>query len=219
MKDKTLIIGTDNNGNSVNISQLEELLRDTEQNKSIIADVVYNRLYLRYIKPFEYDDKNYISEYKSGFSIMANSCLLIESFISFAAIEFLSTKNKSEKAFGYFFSNYKNFKVFATGGLSINNYTNHKISITNRGIPRSFYINVRCGLLHSGETRNSWRIRRDGNSILTIKDNAKIINANLFLKELHQVIKNHFAGLKSLNVESDQWQTLLKRLYLIIDHS
>ena len=48
-----------------------------------IADFIYERHYRRYLKPFEFSDQTYRKEYKNGFAIMANCCLLIETIESF----------------------------------------------------------------------------------------------------------------------------------------
>lgn len=50
------------------------------QNKEEIANFVFQRLHSRYLKPFKFNDEKYKNEYKNGFSIMANCCLLIVAF-------------------------------------------------------------------------------------------------------------------------------------------
>ncbi len=81
-----------------------------QKDKEKIADFIYNRLYSRYIKPFEYQDEEriYQTQYKNGFSMMANCCLLIETFQSFK-----ENKN-NEEAFQSFFENNIQFEDFKT---------------------------------------------------------------------------------------------------------
>jgi len=60
------------------------------QKKDEIAAFIYERHYRRYIKPFEFDDQTFRKEYKNGFAIMANCCLLLKGSslrIAFVVIE------------------------------------------------------------------------------------------------------------------------------------
>ena len=79
-------------------------------------------------------------------------------------------------------SKHKEFYCFAKGGLEINQYENLITKkLNNKGIPRDFYKNVRCGILHNGETKNNWKIIRSGK---LFNEENKSINATEFLKYL-----------------------------------
>lgn len=84
-----------------------------ERNIPLIAEFLYQRLHSRYLKPFEFEDENckYKDEYKNGFSIMANCCLLIETLESFKN-GWEDSNKKSNLAFKKFFSSESNFKEF-----------------------------------------------------------------------------------------------------------
>jgi len=126
--------------NIVTIQNYNDLI-DT-QDKDKIADFFYHRMHSRYIKPFQYDNETFKKNYKNGFSIMASCCLLIEAVQSFKNGWETSDK-KSEKAFKEFLQSEKNFKDF-----------NKK--------EKDFYKNIRCGILHQGETTGGWKISRIG---------------------------------------------------------
>lgn len=136
---------------TVNTTKLLEMINNSD--KVGIADFILERFSERYINPIIVLDKTE----KHGFSIMAISCLMIESLESFKN-GWEDTKNKSEKAFKSFFTRETEFEIFKT-------------------ISTQFYKNVRCGILHQSETTDGWKIRRDGNLYET---ETKTINATVF---------------------------------------
>ena len=94
--------------NHVKISTYEKW-RDG-QKKDQIADFIFERHYNRYLKPFEFNDCTYKKEYKNGFAIMANCCLLIETIESFyRGME----RSRNELNFLKFFTREPNFVEFS----------------------------------------------------------------------------------------------------------
>jgi hypothetical protein len=222
MKDKNLIIGTDSEGHEIDINTVESWLENIDLHKESLADMVYFRLYNRYLRPFEFDDSDYKKNYKSGFAIIANCCLLIETYVSFTVREFIDTHNKSERCFGYFFVTEPRFKAFAQGGLTPDDYKDITTSFNGKGkgIPKKFYGGVRCGILHNGETRSTWRIRRDPcGEILKISKNSKVIQANVFLSEMKDVLEEYRKKLKTNDSSSELWLVCKERLENIIKKS
>ena len=221
MKDKSLIIGTDSEDKEIDIEIVEKWLKDIEQYKESLADVVYFRLFNRYLRPFELESLDYRKNYKSGFAIMANCCLHIETYISFTVREFIDTHNQSERCFGYFFVTEPRFNAFAQGGLPSGEYKDLTTDFRGKGkgIPKKFYSGVRCGILHNGETRDSWRIRRDSCDLLQISRNYKVIQANTFLSEMKNILKEYRERLKSSHSDSELWLVCKERLYSIINKS
>lgn len=204
---KEIILALDKDGVEITIRTVENWL--VTKNKKDLALFFYNRFYGRYIKPYDFNNTEYVSKYKNGFCILTSCCLLIEAFVSFTEPFFRNTNSKSERCFGYFFSKYEPFKAFATGGLMISDYLNPK-NFNGRGIPRDFYRNVRCGILHNGETRNGWRILRTG---MLFNQKEKTINAFLFMKQLKVVIAGFQDKLLNSDFESSEvWITYKKRL-------
>lgn len=112
------------------------LNRKNDDDKKTIKEAVERRLIQRYIEPCE----SVIN--KNGFSIMANCCLLIETYESF----YRGSKqvNNGTDAFCKFFNRSALFSEF-----------------TGNDTPSQFYKHIRCGILHQGETTGGWRIRRD----------------------------------------------------------
>ncbi len=211
---KNTILATDENGNEITITQVEEWIKDKKKNK--LSQLVYDRLYGRYLKPFDFNDRNYVKNYKNGFAIMANCCLLIEAIVSFRESDLKSTYQNSERCFGIFFTSEDRFKEFSKGGLSLIDYKNLKIIMgaENKGIPKEFYKDVRCGILHSGETRNKWKIVRNG--VLFDEENKRI-NAAKFLISLKYVIADFKKELNNEDIDkSDIWTTYIDKLKDII---
>lgn len=163
--------------------------RKDESDKSLISEAIKRRLIQRYISPCE------VEENKNGFNIMANCCLLIETYESF--YRGWPKSPTSSEAFCKFFNRSSNFLDF-----------------TGNDLPTEFYKNIRCGILHQGETTSGWRIRRDQSSKLNLTD--KIIDANLFRDALKLEIEDYFDSLKTKDWSSPEWMMLFKKMNAII---
>ncbi|CAM3517291.1 hypothetical protein [Aequorivita lipolytica] len=121
---------------TVDIKKLTELIKN--QQRIEIADFVYERFNERYLYPInQLNPKS-----KHGFSIMAISCIMIESFQSFKS-GYDTTDGISRKTFSKFLSSEPEYIDF-------------------KGFENDFYFNVRCGILHQSETTNGWKIIREG---------------------------------------------------------
>ena len=160
-----------------------------ENNQIEIADFVYNRFNERYIMPIN----NLNPDEKHGFSIMAVSCLMIESLESFK-LGYKDTKRISKETFIRFLSEEPEFKEFS-------------------GYEESFYTNVRCGILHQSETINGWKIIRKG---VLFDSKTKTINATKFLTKLEKTLNEYTTRLKAENWDSKSWRNLIKKLNFII---
>jgi hypothetical protein len=101
-----------------------------------VADALHRRFAERYIEPVTASHGKQVH----GFTIMAVSCLMIESLESFCR-GWENSNGKSELAFCHFFDSQRQFDRF-------------------RGHSAEFYRNVRCGILHQAETTGGWRITR-----------------------------------------------------------
>jgi hypothetical protein len=212
------ILANDSKGRGITIRQIKDWLRESDEEK--LADFFWYRYYGRYLKPFDYESKKYKKHYKNGFAIMTSCCLLIETFVSFTEPKFKKTKNKSERCFGYFFMTNPKFNDFAKDGLSIEEYLDDSEELKKVGRPHDFYANVRCGILHNGETRNRWKIIRDANFLFDLNSNTKTINAFRFMNELKVVIDNFRKDLIASDFDKDTiWKTYKDRLQDLIDNS
>src|SRR5713101_3769835 len=152
-----------------------------EQGKHKIAEFFQERLSERYIEPvlaLNADEKN-------GFAIMALSCLLIETYETFRQ-GWQSSDGKSKKAFGYFFDREDLFRDF-------------------KGHAEAFWKNVRCGILHQGETTGGWRITRENGEPL-FDSGTRTVHATKFHALMAKVIDNYRAALKTSSVGTDIWE-------------
>jgi hypothetical protein len=162
------------------------------KNRDAIAEIIYHRLYGRYIKVFEYKSKNFSSNYKNGFSMMANACLLIETLVSFK--EGLNdTNRKSKSCFTSFFMNEPAFGI-----------SKEEDSVC-------FYKAVRCGILHTGETKSQWKIVRYGPLLKN-----RTINAQRFISEVKKSLNNYINLLKNESWDAILWKNLRKKMSCII---
>lgn len=177
---------------TLSINDYNSLVARKEKEK--LADFIYNRFHSRYIKPFIYDNDEFKVNHLNGFSIMANYCLTIEAFESFRR-GWLNSKNKSPLAFEYFFSTESNFSDF-------------------KNISDEFYKNVRCGILHQGETTDGWKISRKNKNLFD--KTTKTIDAVIFLKLLDNAIESYTEHLKNQNFHKGDWSKVFKKMDEII---
>jgi len=167
----------------------KDIQMSSNESRSKIAENLKLRYLSRYIYPGKFSCK------KNGFNIMASCCLLIETLESFNSG--WRVVPNGTYAFCKFFNRVSDFKEF-----------------TGNDTPTTFYKNIRCGILHQGETTGGWRIRRDKSPMLNLED--KIINADRFLETLEKEVVSYFDKLKTLPRDSDMWQNFVKKMDYII---
>lgn len=156
-----------------------------------LSNLFVERFRERYILPFQYTGKDYVTNHKNGFPIVACLCLLIEALILY---EKGLSKMPYKKAHEYF----EDF--FTKNGDYLREL---------RGI--DFYHNIRCGILHQGETLNGWKIRRDQKVLV----NGKNIDANIFLKRMDNVLSQMKDRLSNEPIASSLWLNIIKKLDMI----
>lgn len=206
------------NGKLQEFSMTEiETLITAEKNKELLADIIFHRYYDRFLKQFFYKStktKSYTktvngkevtetlnefnAEYKSGFSIMTNCCLLIEMIATYFEGTNETTKSGSE--------------TFKAVFIKAKQYGNNLKVFENE----TFYKNIRCGLLHQGETYGKFKIRRAGK--LFDKTNL-IINAMLFCDDLKNFLESYKQELISAKWDSEIWDKCRVKLRYIIKNS
>ncbi len=170
----------------VTIADYEAILK-REEKSSIIA-LLRSRFEERYLGIM--DSKNC-----HGFTIMAISCLMIEALESFHE-GLASTKGISEIVFRRFFDHAEGFAEL-------------------RPYVRSFYENVRCGILHQAETTGGWLIRKSGN---LFDKNSSTINAAEFLKRLREHFEKYLTELTNSEWNSTPWIRLKNKFAAIIEN-
>ena len=161
--------------------QLEDL-----KDRQGISEFVHQRFLERYLLPVKGDqcDTYASQEAKSGFTMMAICCLMIEALESFHQGWPNTRKKKGANIFNSFFSRYQEFSPLQGHGAQ-------------------FYSHVRCGIMHQAETTDGWLIRRD--QLLMVDTVAKIIDANSFVKNLEACLDHYCDELISTDWDGLTW--------------
>jgi hypothetical protein len=172
---------------------------EEDENKAGIANFVFKRLSERYLIPLE----NVPSEFKNGFSLMANACLLIETYESFRQGWEDTSHNEDRSSerripFKSFFSREVGFSDFK--------YESY-----------NFYSNVRCGILHQGETKGGWKITREKEAPIFNKGD-KTINATKFFKELRKSLEAYRELLITSDWDDEVWDNCRKKISYVIQN-
>ena len=178
----------------ITIDKYEEYLK--KKDKENIAKFIYHRLHGRYLKPFDFDDKDYEKYFKNVFAIMANCCLLIETLESFKN-GWGDSNNKSRKAFTQFFKNDKNFSELKDKG-------------------NEFYESIRCGILHQGETTNGYVLNKKGVALFDTA--SKSINAYIFSKKMEKSLEDYKNILIKSEWDSEVWDNFRTKMRKIIEN-
>jgi hypothetical protein len=173
---------------TVTVSQYLSM-EDNKEVEKIVA-FVKERFCERYINPMRVDKTK-----KSGFAMMALSCLMIETLESFYQ-GWPTTNRKSELAFCKFFDRNPNFTFI-------------------RGFSSDFYKHIRCGILHQAEVTDGWRILRSGQ---LFDPSSKSINANLFLNEVESALNSYCDALKTAAWEDTIWENFKKKMKAVCDN-
>lgn len=179
---------------TITISDYNELI--SLKDRDGIANFIFNRLFSRYIKPYCFDNCEYKEKYKNGFSIMANLCLLIETLQSFKN-GWGDSDRRSEKAFKQFLNNNTRFEEL-----------NQKASL--------IYKNVRCGLLHQGETTGGWKISREGTNFYDSDTNT--LDAVIFAERMKMSLCDYRDDLKKSEWDSEIWDNFRTKMRKIIQN-
>lgn len=184
----------------ISMNQIEKLITE-EKNKNEIAKHLYHRFYDRFLKIFDYKDGSvFTKEYKSGFLMMASSCLLLETLSSF-----LQGNNHSvgigRDNFDYVFNKSKEY------GNELAVFYNNPI-----------YKNIRNGILHQGETYGEFKIDRKKGSKLFDADDKRI-NAYLFVFHLNKFLKSYKMELEKSAWDSKIWDNCRAKVRYIIKNS
>jgi hypothetical protein len=163
------------------------LRMEKEHDRQRIAELIRLRHRERYVNPVER------STAKHGFASMALACPLIETIQSFR--EGLGdTKRRSRDLFRIFLKHEPKFAIFA-------------------GIADRFFEDVRCGLLHQGETRNGWTVMRLGPLFDPLE---KQLNATRFLKAVYDALVIYCNELEQADWNDEKWIKCRKKMAAII---
>jgi hypothetical protein len=173
------------------VSDYEAL--ETAHDTKRIAEFIRRRFLGRYVEPLLSVPK----EKKSGFCMMALSCLMIEALESFRH-GWKDSKGKSESAFCSFFDHFDAFVELRSHGSA-------------------FYYHIRCGILHQAETTNGWRIRRES-GIPVFDPNKLEIGANAFFKALISSLEAYCKELEQADWNAEVWKRARIKLTAICNN-
>jgi len=170
MPDDTLLCGKRGSPSAVAVKDYKAWDRHPDRGWSKKPAFIRQRLRERFIEPIS----SIPIDARHGFTTMAINCLLIETLEAFQR-GWTSTKTRSAESFRYFFSRQPRFAEFNGAGISYD-----------------FYENVRCGLLHQGETRNGWTIVRAGPILQSKRINATKFHGRLAgaINDYHEELAN-----------------------------
>ena len=177
---------------TITVSDYNKLINSKDRDG--IAYFIFNRLFSRYIRPYSFDNWEYKEKFKNGFSIMANLCLLIETLQSFKN-GWGDSDGKSKKAFEQFFDNNIHFAELKQKGSVI-------------------YKNVRCGILHQGETTGGWKITREGTNFYDSGTNT--LDAAIFAEKMKMSLCDYRDSLKNSEWDSEIWDNFRTKMRKVI---
>jgi hypothetical protein len=131
---------------------------------------------------------------KSGFCIMAVSCLMIEALESMLQ-GWPDTRRRGmgERAFRCFFARPHGLSAFGV-------------------LTSEFYEHVRCGILHQGETTGGWRIRRKG-PLLDV--GTRTVNATRFGDLLAEYLDACCETLRDADWDGELWRNVRHKMRFI----
>jgi len=188
---------------------IEDYLNWKEQkDKSKIAVMVYKRFFERYLKPYSFSNSDFKENYKNGFAMMGSACLMIETYMAFKK-GIKDTEGKGRVCFCEFFNSEIEFKVFKD---ERKNSDGHYLK---EALPSKFFYNIRCGILHQGETNEGWTITRK-KGVPMFEVSSLKINAYLFMLNLDNVLKRYKSELISADWENCAWKNLRGKLDFVI---
>ena len=104
---------------------------------------------------------------------------------------------------------YKTFNIFFRKA----NLYNNPLSIFEN---QKFYKNIRCGILHQGETYKGFKIRRSGK---LYDSETQTINSSKFATQLEKFLKEYTEELSSQKWDSELWDNCRQKLRFIIQNS
>lgn len=189
------------NGELISFSFEDVRKLHSEKNKNALAEIAYQRIYSRILKPITFFDERHCGpiskEYKSGFLTMICCLVSVEILASFIQGNDKTQMGKGKESFN---------KVFE--------YAKAKGNELGIFYETDIYKNIRNGLLHQGETYDKFLIRRKG----PLYDmSSKAINANLFFKDFIILLDIYRIDLEKSELNSDIVSNMMDKISHILN--
>ncbi|MBQ6860606.1 MAG: hypothetical protein IJO08_03060 [Clostridia bacterium] len=153
-----------------------------------------NRLRGRFINPIKEWVKTEDEAY--AFSVMAIECLLVETLY-----QFKKGLDKTENST-------KNYPKFLEEILIDPSYS---LDIRER-----FYREIRCGILHSGQTKKNSSLNYDKNEVITLDEDRMSVNVEIFLDLIEKYFEKYKTDLLDEN-NADLRKAFIKKMNFICD--
>lgn len=178
MADKTILCNT----TKTTVFKYREMIN--QRNRKAVVTFIRQRFAERYLAPIE-AIPNKPKDLRNGFCTMAICCLMIETLASFWKGRKETPRGEGANTFIWFFAQSQN------------------VSLADlKGYGAQFYTNVRCGILHQGETKNGWIIRRDGR---LFDPNTLTVNATKFHRALSKCLDAYCKELETSAWDGPTW--------------
>jgi hypothetical protein len=206
-----------------------DLSKNSEVNWNKAIAIFEDRISGRYLKQIEALDNNKDLSIRtfSGFAIISLTCLLIETLEQFwkGNITTIKTAKRKSCFFDIFRKNRKNHisndaKAFHSFFQRSNEFKVFFDTIEKSNI---FYTQIRCGLLHQGQTKRKSliHIRKNEPMLKWINDNniedGISIQRRYFVKEIIEIYNEFINKLKKTENMNFRRKTLVKKMKYIVD--
>ncbi len=175
-----------------NVTITRYLEMEAARDRNGLARFLDQRLLERYVTPLLTGSRN-------GFAMMAASCLLIETLEAFrCGWKSTQKKGRGKRAFRQFFDRYDQFADF-------------------RGVADDFYTNIRCGILHQGETTGGWRITRKRDAPI-LGSAPPTVHATRFLHRIRGTLQQYAQELEQADWNKIIWRNFRQKMNAVIEN-
>lgn len=174
------------------VDDYRSLAFSTEEEWQKAIKIFEDRIRGRFLRVIEFIE---CYEY-SGFAVLALDCLLIETLQQFHEGVPKTPIRKSKEYFVRFLTETSFGKFF------------------NRNLANMFYEQIRCGILHQAEIKDSSRVLiRPQVPLVSLADNGKglIVNRGLFHRQLIKEFKDYLSRLQKNNPPDEKLRRNFKR--------
>ena len=161
---------------------------EDQQDLAGLSQFVHQRFMERYIAPLRAVPKGE----ENGFLMMAACCLCIEGLTAFRE-GWRTTKGLSERAFKLFFAEEIGFATF-------------------RSHDHDFWKNVRCGVLHQGETVGGWRLNFSRPAEELFVADPPTVNCFKFLDALEAALDCYRDRLHATPWNHEPWRKFRRKM-------
>lgn len=182
------------NHKAVEYKRLNLTARSDNDKWFVAIEIFRERIYGRYIYPIRELNRN---AYENGFVTMAVCCLLIDTMYQFMHGS-NETNNNAKKYIGFLRNNMSD--LFAT-----------------KKAAELFYQHIRCGILHSAQTKDGSILTTEGAKAIEILPSGERIKVNviLFTERLEQEIEKYINLLS--NDEASYRENFVKKMNYIVN--